>query len=77
MHEDYFHLDVSILNGALYHATIYVTRVGAWKSRGRDARRIMRTVYILFSRSEVPVAKHGQEIMDLAEESTSITTGNC
>lgn len=30
----------------------------------------MRTIYILFSRSEVPVAKQGQEIMDLADDST-------
>lgn len=30
----------------------------------------MRTIYILFSRSEIPVAKQGQEIMDLADEST-------
>lgn len=35
-----------------------------------DARRVMRTIYILFSRSEVPVAKQGQEIMDLADDST-------
>lgn len=32
----------------------------------------MRTLYILFSKSEVPVAKQGEEIMDLAEESTPI-----
>jgi hypothetical protein len=30
----------------------------------------LRTIYILFSRSEIPVAKQGQEIMDLADEST-------
>ncbi|KAF0930971.1 hypothetical protein E2562_038542 [Oryza meyeriana var. granulata] len=35
-----------------------------------DTRRIMRTIYILFSKSEIPVAKQGQEIMDLADEST-------
>jgi len=33
-------------------------------------RRIMRTIYILFSRSEIPVAKLGQEIMDLVDDST-------
>ncbi|GJN35079.1 hypothetical protein PR202_gb23812 [Eleusine coracana subsp. coracana] len=37
-----------------------------------NARRIMRTIYILFSKSEVPVAKQGQEIVDLAEESTPL-----
>nr|CAB3465790.1 unnamed protein product [Digitaria exilis] len=35
-----------------------------------DVKRIMRTIYILFSRSEVPVSKQGQEIMDLADDST-------
>jgi len=35
-----------------------------------DVRRIMRTIYILFSRSEIPVAKLGQEIMDLVDDST-------
>ncbi|GJN12869.1 hypothetical protein PR202_ga31186 [Eleusine coracana subsp. coracana] len=37
-----------------------------------NARRIMRTIYILFSKSEVPVAKQGQEIVNLAEESTPL-----
>ncbi|KAF0930970.1 hypothetical protein E2562_038542 [Oryza meyeriana var. granulata] len=49
-----------------------------WREPGRaeadfgrfDTRRIMRTIYILFSKSEIPVAKQGQEIMDLADEST-------
>ncbi|KAK3139723.1 hypothetical protein QOZ80_5AG0388730 [Eleusine coracana subsp. coracana] len=51
-----------------------------WREPGRaeadfgrfNARRIMRTIYILFSKSEVPVAKQGQEIVDLAEESTPL-----
>ncbi|TVU50544.1 hypothetical protein EJB05_01919, partial [Eragrostis curvula] len=51
-----------------------------WREPGRaeadfgrfDARRIMRTLYILISKSDVPIAKQGQEIMDLAEESTQI-----
>ncbi|CAN6355853.1 unnamed protein product [Urochloa humidicola] len=50
-----------------------------WREPGRaesdfgrfDVRRIMRTIYILFSRSEVPVAKQGQEIMDLVDDSTT------
>ncbi|TKV99391.1 hypothetical protein SEVIR_8G040300v4 [Setaria viridis] len=51
---------------------IYRWRTGRAESDfGRfDVRRIMRTIYILFSRSEVPVAKQGQEIMDLADDST-------
>ncbi|KAG2620510.1 hypothetical protein PVAP13_3NG172242 [Panicum virgatum] len=51
---------------------IYRWRPGRAESDfGRfDARRIMRTIYILFSRSEIPIAKPGQEIMDLADDST-------
>ena len=30
----------------------------------------MRTVYVLFSRADIPIAKEGQEIMDLADLST-------
>lgn len=49
-----------------------------WREPGRaeadfgrfDVRRVMRTIYILFSKSEIPIAKQGQEIMDLVDEST-------
>ncbi|KAL6644114.1 hypothetical protein ACP70R_018880 [Stipagrostis hirtigluma subsp. patula] len=49
-----------------------------WREPGRaeadfgrfNVRRIMRTIYILFSKDEIPVAKQGQEIMDLADEET-------
>ncbi|KAG8061365.1 hypothetical protein GUJ93_ZPchr0003g17334 [Zizania palustris] len=49
-----------------------------WREPGRpeadfgrfDTRRIIRTIYTLFSKSEIPIAKQGQEIMDLADEST-------
>ncbi|CAM0956622.1 unnamed protein product [Alopecurus aequalis] len=37
-----------------------------------DVRRVVRTIYILFSRSEIPVADEGQEIMDLADLSTPL-----
>ncbi|CAL4917378.1 unnamed protein product [Urochloa decumbens] len=37
-----------------------------------DARRVVRTVYVLFSGAEVPIAKEGQEIMDLADMSTPL-----
>ncbi|CAN6282603.1 unnamed protein product [Urochloa humidicola] len=37
-----------------------------------DARRVVRTVYVLFSGAEVPIAEEGQEIMDLADMSTPL-----
>jgi pimeloyl-ACP methyl ester carboxylesterase len=51
-----------------------------WREPGRaeadfgrhDVRRVVRTIYILFSRSEVPVADEEQEIMDLADLSTPL-----
>ena len=51
-----------------------------WREPGRaeadfgrhDVRRVVRTIYILFSRSEIPVADEGQEIMDLADLSTPL-----
>ncbi|CAN6333785.1 unnamed protein product [Urochloa humidicola] len=49
-----------------------------WREPGRaesdfgrfGVRRIIRTIYILFSRSEIPFAKQEHEIMDLADDST-------
>ena len=35
-------------------------------------RRVVRTVYVLFSGAEIPVGKEGQEIMDLADLSTPL-----
>ncbi|URE00187.1 Putative lysophospholipase [Musa troglodytarum] len=37
-----------------------------------DVKRLIRTIYILFSRSEIPIAEEGQEIMDLADPSTPL-----
>uniref|UniRef100_M8B8I8 Uncharacterized protein n=1 Tax=Aegilops tauschii TaxID=37682 RepID=M8B8I8_AEGTA len=37
-----------------------------------DVKRVVRTIYILFSRSEIPTAKEDQEIMDLADLSTPL-----
>ncbi|CAN6214682.1 unnamed protein product [Urochloa humidicola] len=37
-----------------------------------DVRRVVRTIYVLFARAEIPVAKEGQEIMDLADLSTPL-----
>jgi pimeloyl-ACP methyl ester carboxylesterase len=37
-----------------------------------DIRRVVRTIYILFSRNEIPIAKEDQEIMDLADLSTPL-----
>ncbi|KAL6641258.1 hypothetical protein ACP70R_019439 [Stipagrostis hirtigluma subsp. patula] len=51
-----------------------------WREPGRaeadfgryDARRVVRTIYVLFSREEIPIAEEGQEIMDLADLSTPL-----
>jgi hypothetical protein len=32
----------------------------------------VRTIYVLFSRSEIPIANENQEIMDLADLSTPL-----
>lgn len=37
-----------------------------------DVKRVVRTIYILFSRSEIPIAQEDQEIMDLADLSTPL-----
>ncbi|CAL5213383.1 unnamed protein product [Lathyrus oleraceus] len=51
-----------------------------WKEPGRaeadfgrfDAKTVVRNVYILFSRSELPIANENQEIMDLVEPDTPL-----
>ncbi|KAF8672424.1 hypothetical protein HU200_049635 [Digitaria exilis] len=51
-----------------------------WREPGRaeadfgryDVRRVVRTIYVLFSGTEIPTAKEGQEIMDLADLSTPL-----
>lgn len=51
-----------------------------WRQPGRaeadfgryDIRRVVRTIYVLFSGSEVPVAEQGQETMDLADGSAPL-----
>ncbi|XP_059292137.1 uncharacterized protein LOC132045553 isoform X2 [Lycium ferocissimum] len=37
-----------------------------------DAKRVVRNVYILFSRSEIPIANENQEIMDIVQPSTPL-----
>jgi pimeloyl-ACP methyl ester carboxylesterase len=37
-----------------------------------DAKTVVRNVYILFSRSELPIANENQEIMDLVEPDTPL-----
>ncbi|PIN16317.1 Soluble epoxide hydrolase [Handroanthus impetiginosus] len=61
-----------------YHRNLpegfYMSR---WKEPGRaeadfgrlDAKNVVRNVYIMFSKSEIPIAKEGQEIMDLVQPS--------
>ncbi|KAJ3682235.1 hypothetical protein LUZ60_014808 [Juncus effusus] len=56
---------------------VYIYR---WREPGRaeadfgryDIKRVIRTIYILFSKSEIPTAQEGQEIMDLAYSSTPL-----
>ncbi|KAJ9168879.1 hypothetical protein P3X46_020361 [Hevea brasiliensis] len=51
-----------------------------WQEPGRaeadfgrfDAKTVVRNIYILFSRSEIPIAAENQEIMDLVEPSTPL-----
>ncbi|XP_038880906.1 bifunctional epoxide hydrolase 2-like [Benincasa hispida] len=55
----------------------YISR---WQEPGRaeadfsrfDAKTVVRNVYILFSRSEIPIAQENQEIMDLVDSSTPL-----
>ncbi|KAJ7968522.1 Epoxide hydrolase 2 [Quillaja saponaria] len=57
----------------------YISR---WQEPGRaevdfgrfDAKTIVRNVYILFSKSELPIAKENQEVMDLVDKSTPLPT---
>ncbi|KAL8467958.1 hypothetical protein ACS0TY_031271 [Phlomoides rotata] len=55
----------------------YISR---WKEPGRaeadfgrlDAKTVVRNVYIMFAKSEIPVAHENQEIMDIVEPSTPL-----
>lgn len=55
----------------------YVSR---WREPGRaeadfgrlDAKTVVRNIYILFSKSEIPIAAEGQEIMDLVDPFTPL-----
>ena len=55
----------------------YISR---WKEPGRaeadfgrfDVKTVWRNVYILFSRSEIPIAETDKEIMDLVDPSTPL-----
>ncbi|XP_062013212.1 uncharacterized protein LOC133729664 isoform X2 [Rosa rugosa] len=54
--------------------------INRWREPGRaeadfgrlDAKTVVRNVYILFSRSELPIAAENQEIMDLVDSSTPL-----
>ncbi|XP_023755522.1 uncharacterized protein LOC111903979 isoform X1 [Lactuca sativa] len=51
-----------------------------WQESGRaeadfgrfDAKTVVRNIYILFSKSEIPIAPENQEIMDLVDSSTPL-----
>ncbi|KAL8467960.1 hypothetical protein ACS0TY_031273 [Phlomoides rotata] len=55
----------------------YVSR---WQKPGRaeadfgrlDTKTVVRNIYILFSRSEIPIAHESQEIMDMVDSSTPL-----
>ncbi|KAK6919036.1 Alpha/beta hydrolase fold-1 [Dillenia turbinata] len=61
----------------LFPEGFYIRR---WREPGRaegdfgrkDVRTVVRNIYILFSRSELPVAGEDEEIMDLVEPSTPL-----
>lgn len=54
--------------------------INRWQVPGRaeadfgrfDAKTVVRNIYILFSKSELPIAPENQEIMDLVEPSTPL-----
>ncbi|KAJ9535275.1 hypothetical protein OSB04_un001627 [Centaurea solstitialis] len=54
--------------------------INRWREPGRaeadfgrlDAKTVVRNIYILFSRTEIPIASEGQEIMDIVEPSTPL-----
>ncbi|XP_020592457.1 LOW QUALITY PROTEIN: uncharacterized protein LOC110032983 [Phalaenopsis equestris] len=54
--------------------------INRWREPGRaeadfgrhDAKTVVRNIYILFSKSEIPIAAEGQEIMDLVDPSTPL-----
>ena len=37
-----------------------------------DAKTVVKNVYILFSKSEIPIANENQEIMDMVEPNTPL-----
>ncbi|PKI54619.1 hypothetical protein CRG98_024970 [Punica granatum] len=51
-----------------------------WREPGRaeadfgrlDVKAVIRNIYILFSRSEIPVARDDQEVMDIVDNSTPL-----
>ncbi|KAL2344005.1 hypothetical protein Fmac_005290 [Flemingia macrophylla] len=61
----------------LFPEGFYILR---WKEPGRaeadfgrfDVKTVVRNIYILFSRSEIPIANENQEIMDLVEPDTPL-----
>lgn len=67
----------SVLPYHLFPNGFYILR---WQEPGRaeadfgrlDVKTVIRNIYILFSRSELPVAGDDQEIMDLVDESTPL-----
>ncbi|KQJ97299.1 uncharacterized protein LOC100835957 [Brachypodium distachyon] len=74
-------LGIPYLHGGSPFTTLpegfYILR---WREPGRaeadfgryDVKRVVQTIYILFSRSEIPIANEDQEIMDLADLSTPL-----
>ncbi|KAM0054327.1 putative soluble epoxide hydrolase [Helianthus debilis subsp. tardiflorus] len=54
--------------------------INRWKEPGRaeadfgqfDAKTVVKNIYIIFSRSEIPIANENQEIMDLVDPSTPL-----
>ncbi|KAJ4840636.1 hypothetical protein Tsubulata_047665 [Turnera subulata] len=67
----------NIIRNDLLPKGFYITR---WQEPGRaeadfgrlDTKTVIRNIYILFSRSEIPIATDDQEIMDIVDPSTPL-----
>ncbi|KAL6286636.1 hypothetical protein ACE6H2_011026 [Prunus campanulata] len=65
----------SVVQNHLFPEGFYISR---WQEPGRpeadfgrfDVKTVIRNIYILFSRSEIPIAAADQEIMDLIDPAT-------
>lgn len=71
---DYFFRNSDLSSQFDYLSHILLQEPGrAEKDFGRfDAKKVVKNIYILFSGSELPVAREDQEIMDMVDPSTPL-----